>query len=151
EDVAHLRLAADSRPHLVTGTLHSDGEIRLRSLVNAEAVPIDTHDVKIALRGPGQIDLTLEPRDAPLSMQLMRDGSPLGPRQILVGGFALPMLDDAKINEEEWGWSDAARPPVDGDRGDLLLWRDPSRAAEVASPGAHANDEVAGMMQRWGY
>jgi hypothetical protein len=151
EDVAHLRLAGDSRPHLVTGVLRSDGEIKLRSLANAEAVPIDTHSVKIALRGPGQIDVSLEPRDAPLSLQLMRDGAPLSAKQILVGGFALPLLDEAALHEGEWSWADAARPPIDGERGDLLLWRDPSQSAEVAAVGVHANDEVAGMMQRWGY
>jgi hypothetical protein len=72
-------------------------------------------------------------------------------KQVLVGRFALPLLDDSGLDAARWSWADAARPPVPGERGDLLLWRDPSRAFEVAPSAAHANDEVAGMMQRWGY
>jgi hypothetical protein len=148
EAVTHLRLAADARPHLVTGIVRSDGELRVRGLVNAEATPLDAHSVKIALRSPGQIDLAADP---PLSWELRKDGAPMTAKQVLVGRFALPLLDDSGLDAARWSWADAARPPVPGERGDLLLWRDPSRAFEVAPSAAHANDEVAGMMQRWGY
>jgi arylsulfatase A-like enzyme len=146
--VTHLRLAADRRPHLVAGTLKSDGPISVRALENAEALPLDGHSLKIILRGPGQIDLAVEQS---LSFELQRDGVPIGAREILVGPYALPLLPGAAVEGPRWSWLDAARRPVDGDRGDLLLWRDPSRAVELPASAAHADDEVAGMMQRWGY
>jgi arylsulfatase A-like enzyme len=149
--VVHVRLAPDARPHVVEGVIRTTGRLSLRGLDHARAVPDDAHAVTVELRGTAQIDLSVEPPDAPVTFALTRDGATVEARQLLVGPWALPMLDDTTLDARRWSWLDAARPPVDGERGDLLLWRDPSHAAALPAPGAHADDEVAGMMRRWGY
>ena len=149
--VVHLRLAADQRPHLVEGVVRSDGTLAIRGVINAEATPLDAHALRVQLRGMAQLDLSVEPPDAPLRFELTRDGATVRGPDLLLGPFGLPLVDSALIDRAEWSWLDSARPPVDGERGDLLLWRDPRRAAELPELTAHANDEVAGMMRRWGY
>ena len=76
-------------------------------------------------------------------------------RFILVGGFALPLLADearVEIAGTHLEWLDAVRAPVPGERGELMLWRDPVVNASTAAPVKGAsNGEVAGMMRRWGY
>lgn len=77
-------------------------------------------------------------------------------RQVLLGEFALPLLDgspELRLEGERLTWLDAARPPVPGDRGEILLWRDPSPITPLTLPpaGGKSSSEVAGMMRRWGY
>jgi hypothetical protein len=75
--------------------------------------------------------------------------------QVLLGEFALPLLADKPnlaLEGERLTWIDAARPPVPGERGEVLLWRDPSPITPLAVPkSAKQSSEVAGMMRRWGY
>jgi arylsulfatase A-like enzyme len=134
----HLRLAPGHK--LVEGIIHCEGQI-------SGAQQIDPHTLKISVKD--QIDFTIDPPDSPITLELTRDGVRLEAKDLMVGRFGLPLLSSTRITQ--WSWLDSARPPVDGDRGDVLLWRDPTRGAEVPALEARANDEVAGMMQRWGY
>jgi len=80
---------------------------------------------------------------------------PVKPRQVLLGEFALPLLAEApqlRLEGDQLTWIDATRPPVPGERGDVLLWRDPSPITSLTLPtSAKSSSEVAGMMRRWGY
>jgi hypothetical protein len=138
----HLRLAPGAKN--VEGILRSDGKI-VRPGSPGE------HVVRVSLQPSEQIDFSLTPPDAMLELDLTRDGKPVRGPDLMVGPFGLPFLESAHVSDVRWSWLDAPRPPVAGNRGDLLLWRDPSRAGDVPALAAHANDEVAGMMQRWGY
>ena len=154
--VVHLRVAPDERAHVVEGTLQSDGAIWVRGVAGAEASPVDAHTVRLTLRGAAQVDLAIDPPTARMTLALKRDGTPVAPRQVLLGEFALPLLADAaelRLEGERLTWIDAARPPVPGDRGEILLWRDPSPITPLALPpaGGKSSSEVAGMMRRWGY
>lgn len=154
--VVHLRVAPDARPHVVDGTLHTDGTISLRGVAGAEASPVDAHTLRLTLRGAAEVDLAIDPPTAAVELSLRRDGTPLTTRQLLLGEFALPLLDQSdrmRLDGARLTWMDAKRPPVPGDRGAVLLWRDPSAIAPLALPGASrgSSGEVAGMMRRWGY
>ncbi len=153
--VVHLRVSPDERPHVVDGTLQSDGAISLRGVAGAEASPVDAHTVRLTLRGAAEVDLAIDPPTARMTLALRRDGTPLMPRDILLGEFALPLLADApelRLDGERLTWIDAARPPVPGERGEVLLWRDPSPITPLTLPAAgKSSSEVAGMMRRWGY
>jgi len=154
--VVHLRVAPDARPHVVDGILRSDGAISLRGVAGAEASPVDAHSVRLILRGAAEVDLAIDPPTARLELSLRRDGTPLSPAQLLLGEFALPLLAGAErlaLEGERLTWIDAARPPLPGERGEVLLWRDPSPITSLALPAAAAksSSEVAGMMRRWGY
>ena len=153
--VVHLRVAPDERAHVVDGTLQSDGTISLRGVAGAEASPVDAHTVRLVLRGAAQVDLAIDPPTAKMVLALRRDGTPVAPREVLLGEFALPLLADAaelRLDGERLTWVDAARPPVPGERGEILLWRDPSPITPLTLPAAgKSSSEVAGMMRRWGY
>lgn len=153
--VVHLRVAPDERPHVVDGTLQSDGAISLRGVAGAEASPVDAHTVRLVLRGAAEVDLAIDPPTAKVALALRRDGTPVPARQVLLGEFALPLVDDGvdlRLDGDRLTWIDAARPPVPGDRGAILLWRDPSPITPLALPRASkSSSEVAGMMRRWGY
>jgi len=152
--VLHLRLAAAPRPRFVDGTLRTDGSLTVRAVAGAEASPIDAHTLRIALHGAAAIDLVVDPPDARLELALRRDGTPLKPSELLIGPFGLPLLADRDatvLEGERLSWLDAGRAPVLGERGDLLLWRDPSAIAPLPTASAKSNQEVAGMMRRWGY
>jgi len=152
--VLHLRTAPDSKPHLVDGVIRSDGAISIRAVGGAEASPVDAHAVRVVLRGAALVDLVVDPPTAKLELTFRRDGTPLKPRQLLLGRFALPLLADeprAVLDGERLTWLDAAREPVLGERGELVLWRDPSAITPVTPAPAKTNGEVAGMMRRWGY
>jgi arylsulfatase A-like enzyme len=153
--VVHLRVAPDGRAHVVDGTLRSGGAISLRGVAGAEATPVDGHTVRLTLRGAAEVDLAIDPPTAPIELQLRRDGTPLRPEQILLGEFALPLLarePKLTLAGERLTWIDATRPPVPGERGDVLLWRDPSPITSLAVPASgKSSAEVAGMMRRWGY
>jgi arylsulfatase A-like enzyme len=153
--VVHLRVAPDSRPHVVDGTVRSDGVISLRGVAGAEASPVDAHSLRLTLRGAAEVDLAIDPPTAAIELKLRRDGTPLASRQVLLGEFALPLLADQPrlaLEGDRLTWIDAARPPVPGERGEVLLWRDPSPITPLAvSKSAKQSSEVAGMMRRWGY
>ena len=152
--VLHLRLAPDARPHTVEGTLRTDGTVSIRAVAGAEASPLDAHAVRLVLRGSALVDLVVDPPSARIVLQLRKDGTPLKAHQLLLGPFGLPLLgnsDSAILDGERLTWLDASRPPVLGERGELLLWRDPSAITPLESTKARSNDEVAGMMRRWGY
>src|SRR5207248_1907114 len=93
--VVHLRVAPDERAHVIDGTLQSDGAISLRGVAGAEASPVDAHAVRLVLRGAAQVDLAIDPPTAKMTLALKRDGTPVAPRQVLLGEFALPLLADA--------------------------------------------------------
>lgn len=154
--VVHLRVAPDARQHVVDGTLHAGGTISLRGVAGAEASPVDANTIRLTLRGAAEVDLAIDPPTAPIELSLRRDGTPLTTRDLLLGEFALPLLDQQQrleLDGERLTWMDAARPPVPGDRGAVLLWRDPGAISPLALPGASrsSSSEVAGMMRRWGY
>jgi hypothetical protein len=153
--VVHLRVAPDERAHVIDGKLQSDGAISLRGIAGAEASPVDAHTVRLTLRGAAQVDLAIDPPTANMVLALRRDGTPVAPREVLLGEFALPLLADAaelRLSGERLTWIDAARPPVPGERGEILLWRDPSPITPLTLPTtAKSSSEVAGMMRRWGY
>jgi len=153
--VMHLRVAPDERAHVVEGTLQSDGAIRLRGVAGAEASPVDAHAMRLVLRGAAQVDVAIDPPTARIVLALKRDGTPIAPREVLLGEFALPLLADApelRLDGERLTWIDAARPPQPGERGEILLWRDPSPITPLTLPAAgKSSSEVAGMMRRWGY
>jgi hypothetical protein len=153
--VVHLRVAPDSRPHVVDGTIRSDGVISLRGVAGAEASPVDAHSLRLTLRGAAEVDLAIDPPTAEIELKLRRDGTPLTSGQVLLGEFALPLLADKPrltLDGERLTWIDAARPPVPGERGEVLLWRDPSPITPlVVAKSAKQSSEVAGMMRRWGY
>jgi arylsulfatase A-like enzyme len=152
--VLHLRLAPDGRPHTVDGTLRSDGTISVRAVAGAEASPLDAHGVRLTLRGPALVDLVIDPPTASVELALRRDGTPLGPGELLVGPFGLPLLADqprTRFDGDRLLWLEAARAPVLGERGDVLLWRDPSAITPLGTQAARQSSEVAGMMRRWGY
>jgi arylsulfatase A-like enzyme len=152
--VLHLRTAPDSRPHTVEGVIRSDGAISIRAVGGAEASPVDAHAIRVVMRDAALVDLVVDPPTARLELALRRDGTPLKPGQLLLGRFALPLLGQATqavLDGDKLTWLDAAREPVLGDRGDFLMWRDPSAITPVAPTKAKQNGEVAGMMRRWGY
>jgi hypothetical protein len=154
--VVHLRVAPDERAHVVDGTLQSDGAIRVRGVAGAEASPVDAHTIRLTLRGAAEVDLAIDPPTARITLALKRDGTPVMPREVLLGEFALPLLADAaelRLDGERLTWIDAVRPPQPGERGEILLWRDPSQITPLNLPaaGKKSSSEVAGMMRRWGY
>jgi arylsulfatase A-like enzyme len=152
--VLHLRVAPSERPRFVDGTLRTDGNLVVRAVAGAEASPLDAHSLRIALHGPAAIDLVVDPAEARLELSLRRDGTPLKPRDLLLGPFGLPLLADLEtvvLDGERLCWLDAERPPVLGDRGEVLLWRDPSAITPLPAANAKSNQEVVGMMRRWGY
>ncbi|HWE27131.1 MAG TPA: hypothetical protein VHB97_03970, partial [Polyangia bacterium] len=110
----------------------------------------------LTLRGAAEVDLAIDPPTASVQLDLRRDGTPLTARQVLLGEFALPLLaaePRVDLRGERLTWLDAARPPMPGERGELLLWRDPSPITSLSGPpsSAKSSSEVAGMMRRWGY
>jgi len=157
----HLRLAPDERGHLLEGTIRArpGAQLAVRGLQHGEATPLDARTVRLRVHGPGQVDLAVDPEDAALELSLRRDGTPLAASQLLVGAFALPLLADAPdaivLDGKTLPWLAAARAPVDGKRGDVLLYRDPATAAATdaatTGTGARGDGEVASMMRRWGY
>ena len=167
--VVHLRLAPSSRDHEISGVIRAaTGSLVVRGISHGEVSPLDAHSIRVTLRAPGQIDLAVEPPSSELRLTLRRDGTPLGPGQLLVGPYALPLLGDgplplaapsgeelptAVLRPEMLGWLDAARGPPAGEHGDLTMWRDPgsSLPVPVESAKSTGGDDVATMMRRWGY
>jgi hypothetical protein len=154
--VVHLHLAPDARPHVISGTVRTEGALSVRAVTGGAATAVDAHTLRVSLRAgaaPAELELAIDPPTADLALTLDRDGTPVGANELLLGPFGLPLLAGGppRLDGERLAWLDAARPPVEGHRGELLLWRDPSRAATPLLLPAHANDEVGAMMRRWGY
>jgi hypothetical protein len=134
--------------------VRTDGTLAVRALAGAEASPEDAHTVRLRMRDDAKIDLVVDPPGARLEVGLRKDGVPLRPGQLLVGPFGLPLLGSAPsavFASERLSWLDAERAPVIGKRGDVLLWRDPSRLASLDEGARETGGEVDAMMQRWGY
>jgi arylsulfatase A-like enzyme len=154
QPVLHLQVADDARAHVVEGTLRAAGSLTVRGIAGGEIVGVDARSVRLRLPERGRVDLLVEPPNARVELALRRDGIPLRTGQLLLGRFALPLLDEMDrtvIDDERWSWLDSERPPLFGERGEVLLWRDPSRAPQTEAAAPETHDEVAGMMRRWGY
>jgi arylsulfatase A-like enzyme len=151
----HLRVERSKAQEPIEGVLTSEGTLRVRAVEGGNAESIDAHRVRIHLGAENALELESDPPDARLTLELTRGHGALSARAILLGEFALPLVDSSGpliLDGERWSWADAAHPPHPSDRGALLLWRDPSRFAPGAvATDTHASDEVSGMMKRWGY
>ena len=126
--------------------------VAVRWVSGGEVEAVDGHTLKIRIAGAGGIDFTVDPPEAALSISLARDGVPIDLGRVLVGEFALPLLDGA-LAGERLSRLDARRPPEPGTAGEVLLFRDPGAITEPPPELANASDtdEVRGMMERWGY
>jgi len=156
--VTHLQLAPDAQAqHLLTGTLlSSDPALSVQGVRSGEVVPRGPGRIDVTLRPGGALDVLVDPA-ARLELTLYRDGLPLGSRDLLLGPFSLPLLSDAAALVVDGVLLDrlsAAYPPVLGERGEVLLWRDqaaPGMAATQAVRTSASASEVATMMRDWGY
>jgi arylsulfatase A-like enzyme len=154
EPVLHLQIAPDVRPHIIEGTLRTDGTVSIRNAAGAEVTPLDAHTLALRLRDAALVEVVIDPPTAQVALTLTRDGMPIAPSEVLVGGFGLPLLAGARalvLDGERVTWLDAARAPVPGERGEVLLWRDPSTVTALPAVSARNNQEVGDMMRRWGY
>jgi hypothetical protein len=155
ETVYHLRLAPAERPHVLEATLGSDGRIGVRGVRAGAVHPLDGAGLRVEVRTGGAVDFAVDPPDAPLRLALRLDGVPLPLDRVLAGEFAIPVLDarEGRIAGELLDRLDARLPPAPGDRGDVLLYRDPGAAASEPPAAASSSEaaEVRGMMERWGY
>ena len=178
--VTHLQLAEVTQgAHSLTGTVTSaDPQLGVRGVRGGEVTPVGPGRVEIALRSGGMLELQVDAA-AKLELQLWLDGVPLRPEQLLVGPFSLPLLSGTAGGARPDGGTaallpardpaggpltiegsllerlSASYPPVVGERGDVLLWRDQSStslSAATASGSQRATQgEVATMMRDWGY
>jgi arylsulfatase A-like enzyme len=164
EPVVHLALAEDARPHLLRGEVRCPtGQLAVRAIERGRATPSPGRGVAIELEAGGRVDLLVDPPEAALELVLRRDELPIDADHLLVGPLALPLLGGSArqaapagaiaLPAQRLSWLDAARAPEPGERGEVLLWRDPGAAGDARGAGrtASADGEVATMMQRWGY
>ncbi len=131
----HLRAGA------ATGTLRTPGRIIPRAGGLADPHALDVR---------GDLDFDVEPPESPLTLQLAAAGAPLPVERVLVGEFALPLVD-GPLAGDRLVRLEARRPPI-LDAAHVFLWRDAvgRRAAAPDAPST-TSDEVTGMMKRWGY
>jgi arylsulfatase A-like enzyme len=172
--VLHIRVAPHGKQvHRVTGTVTTAGtNLAVRSLVSGEMRPDAPNRLLLSLESGGGVDLLVDP-EARLELQLAVDGAPLQPGRILLGPYGLPLLAERKTEKGEGGALpgavpvavidgpllsrlDAPHPPVLGDRGEVLVWRDQGAATPLAATSSEAaggpdESEIAGMMRNWGY
>ena len=168
--VTHLHLAPTSgRTRVLAGVITSaDTQLSVAGVSGGEVSPLGPGRLEVTLRSGGRLDLNAD-ADARLQLQLTLDGLPLSPELLLLGPYSLPLLHATPVDlgagsgEEEslvvagsvLARLTAAYPPVPGERGDVLLWRDqgsPSAAAPLLSRSTQATQgEVATMMRDWGY
>jgi arylsulfatase A-like enzyme len=165
--------------------LSEDPQLSLLGVRNGEVTPQQPGRLEVVLRSGGQLDVQVDPAAkltlvltldglplareqlliGPFGLPLLASGGsaaagapavlpdltalvaprdPEGdePPQIVLGGAMLARLT-------------AAYPPVLGERGEVLVWRDqtsPGAAVTALSrPGATTQGEVATMMRDWGY
>jgi hypothetical protein len=169
--VTHLLLAPGSGPsRVLAGVISSaDAQLSVAGVSGGEVSPLGPGRLEVTLRSGGRLDLNAD-ADARLQLQLTLDGLPLRPEGLLLGPYSLPLLHSAPPGADLGGGEPegtlvvagavlarltAAYPPVPGERGDVLLWRDqasPSASAPLWSRSTQATQgEVATMMRDWGY
>ncbi|HMU38130.1 MAG TPA: sulfatase [Pseudomonadota bacterium] len=178
----HLALAPGPASRQLHGFFESsDLQLSVAGVKNGEVTPLRPGQLEIRLLPGGQLDVHIDP-EARVDLQLTLDGLPLSSEQLLLGPYSLPLLATAQFPSREHpsdtGKQDAffanvgepvtltlrgsvlnrlfaVYPPVQGERGDVLLWRDqPSPGAIVTSlsrGGASTQSEVATVMRDWGY
>jgi arylsulfatase len=155
EPVFHLMAERASKANLLEVTITTAGTLSLRTLADAELIPTDAHMFTAKLHGGGSVEWMVEPPDAEMSISLLCDGDALPLSRLLVGPYALPYFaaegGELHLNGDRLTWLDAPRPPMITERGGLLLWRDDSATSPLLTSNRGANQEVAGMMQKWGY
>ena len=173
--VTHLALAPVPSNRLLRGLVKSsDLQLAVAGVRLGEVTPLRAGQLEIQLQPGGQLDLHIDP-EATIDLQLTMDGLPLDRTQLLIGPYSLPLLANwpPMAAAGETGNSDgadlpnltlygpvlgrlfAAYPPVLGERGDVLLWRDQPSPGAVATSlsrgGAFTQSEVATVMRDWGY
>lgn len=179
--ITHLALAAGSGARVLSGVLLSeDPQLSLLGVRNGEVTPQQPGRLEVLLRSGGQLDVQVDP-GAKLTLALTLDGLPLGREQLLIGPYGLPLLassvspgapvpPDLAVSSAQSDADElpqivlgggalsrlvAAYPPVLGERGEVLMWRDQSSpgaaATTLSRPAASTQSEVATMMRDWGY
>ncbi len=156
--LTHLFLAPDARAqHMLTGTLFSsDPAFSVQGVRSGEVIPRGLGRLEFTLRPGGSLDVLADPA-ARLELTLFRDGLALGPRELLLGPFSLPLIAAGGPLVVEGLLLDrlsASYPPVPGERGEVLLWRDqaaPGMSATATTRPAASASEVATLMRDWGY
>jgi arylsulfatase A-like enzyme len=138
-------------------TLRSSGRIDVdpASLGSTSKLHVvDEHrvEVKVAGANAGQLDFQVTPPEAKLELTITKWGQPFDPKGLLAGEYGIPLIDGPLENERLLRL-DARRPPQIVLDGDLHLWRDAvgNSSGTPAGDSPTGNDEVTGMMQRWGY
>ncbi len=180
--VTHLALAPSPTSRQLHGMLLSnDLQLAVAGVRDGEVTPLRPGQLEVLLRPGGQLDVHIDP-DAKLELQLTLDGLPLGKEQLLIGPYSLPLLAHGQPGASPPSPSDgppdahppelpelltltlqgpilgrlfAAYPPVLGERGDVLLWRDQPSPGAIATSlsrgGGSTQSEVATVMRDWGY
>lgn len=180
--ITHLALAPGGARSLSGVLLSEDPQLSLLGVRNGEVTPQQPGRLEVVLRSGGQLDVQVDPA-AKLTLVLTLDGLPLAREQLLIGPFGLPLLASANgagaaglpdltavvaprepegderpqivLGGAMLARLTAAYPPVLGERGEVLVWRDqtsPGAAVTALSrPGAATQGEVATMMRDWGY
>lgn len=166
--VLHVKVAPQGKQgHLLTGTITTSGSnLAVRSISGGELRPDSPNRMLVSLQSGGGCDLLVDP-EARIELQLAMDGVPLHAGQILLGPYGLPLLAGRKgegqadslvavIDGALLSRLDAVHPPVLGDHGEVLVWRDQGAATPLAATAAEGTPgtdtgEIAGMMQNWGY
>ncbi|HNI59896.1 MAG TPA: sulfatase [Pseudomonadota bacterium] len=180
--VTHLALAPGPTSRQLHGlVMSSDLQLAVAGVRDGEVTPLRPGQLEVLLQPGGQLDVHMDP-DAKLDLQLTLDGLPLAKEQLLLGPYSLPLLSqgttpqpvaaghegtpDAKPPDSSepltltlqgtiLGRLFAAYPPVLGERGDVLLWRDQPSPGAIATSlsrgGGSTQSEVATVMRDWGY
>ncbi len=180
--ITHLALAPSPSSRQLHGVLmSSDLQLAVAGVRDGEVTPLRPGQLEVLLRPGGQLDVHIDP-DAKLELQLTLDGLPLAKDQLLLGPYSLPLLvhgiqptglppagdglPDARppdgpelltlsLSGPILGRLFAAYPPVLGERGDVLLWRDQPSPGAIATSlsrgGGSTQSEVATVMRDWGY
>lgn len=179
--LTHLALAPSPTSRQLHGILmSSDLQLAVAGVRDGEVTPLRPGQLEVLLRPGGQLDVHIDP-DAKLELQLTLDGLPLAKEQLLLGPYSLPLLDQsappsrpAEAAPDGFGTAKdsqdpltltlqgpilgrlfAAYPPVLGERGEVLLWRDQPSPGAIATSlsrgGSSTQSEVATVMRDWGY
>ncbi len=180
--VTHLALAPGPTSRQLHGLImSSDLQLAVAGVRDGEVTPLRPGQLEVLLQPGGQLDVHMDP-DAKLELQLTLDGLPLMKEQLLLGPYSLPLLNQGTTTNVGTGPNDgtpdarpadntepltlalqgpilgrlfAAYPPVIGERGDVLLWRDQPSPGAIATSlsrgGGSTQSEVATVMRDWGY
>jgi arylsulfatase A-like enzyme len=169
----HLLVAGDGRPRRVAGSLFVRGRVSSFRMLETET------DDAVWLAKPDRLDFSFrvahgqdrlwvetEPPGADLRLQVMVDGQPLAPGQLLLGPWGLPLVDPPQpLKMAEIGSLLVAggppprRPGVDFG---VFLWQEGS-VGEAPAPGVSEEPgvdpgeptaldrEVENALKGWGY